>query len=616
MGDFMRLLSFSKRTNQSTRLATTLSLAIVLLTFSALLGVSSFQIYRNFQAQQRVVAMQQQAVASKVADTVSSTTNQIFSTLKATGQTGRPFSLTRAERQSLLNSLLRLQPSFEEVALLDSRGMELMKVSQSQLFDDDDLINHAGTTLFAEVSQQKNYISSIRITGNNQPIMTVATPIQTLFFEFEGALVAQINLEFMWDLVDSLNEGQTGIAYVVDNQGHLIAFPDKNRVIEQENVSHLSLISEFVKQSEMTASTHFQIVQGIDGSSVLSRYVPLGTPNWAVVVEEPVAQAYQPIITNVSISVLGSLLVASLAGLVGIYLARYLTTPLLKLTETTSRIAQGQLDLEAPIEGATEVRHLAQSFNKMVREIRRADQIKDEFLANTSHELRTPLNGIIGLSESLIDGVTGDLSHDTKDNLGLIISSGKRLANLVNDILDFSKIKNNELALQIQPLNVQALTEVVLTLCQPLVGSKSLQLVNGIPPSASTVLADENRLQQVLYNLLGNAIKFTETGQVTVLADSWEVDYLAISISDTGIGIPQEKFNQIFRSFEQADGSTAREYGGTGLGLSVTKQLVQLHGGQIWVESQVGHGSTFTFTLPITTENVIKPDHEAVVRLC
>ncbi|MFP5271094.1 ATP-binding protein [Coleofasciculus sp.] len=235
--------------------------------------------------------------------------------------------------------------------------------------------------------------------------------------------------------------------------------------------------------------------------------------------------------------------------------------------------------------------------------LRQLDQLKDEFLANTSHELKTPLNGIIGIAESLIDGATGTLSDATQFNLSLIVSSGRRLHQLVNDLLDLSQLKHHNLHLNIKPIGIREVTLVVLTISQPLVGNKPVELVNSINPEILPVDADENRVQQILYNLVSNAIKFTEQGTIEVSAAPVN-DMLEIHVIDAGIGIPPDKIDRIFESFEQADGSIARHYGGTGLGLAITKQLVELHGGIIKVESTVGVGSRFTFTLPLSQGKV------------
>ena len=242
-------------------------------------------------------------------------------------------------------------------------------------------------------------------------------------------------------------------------------------------------------------------------------------------------------------------------------------------------------------------------------ELQRLDRLKDEFLANTSHELRTPLNSIIGISESLIEGATGTLPQQTSANLAMIANSGRRLYNLVSDILDFSQILNDNLSLHLKAVGLREVAEIVLVLCRPLVGSKDLQLINNIADDLPAIKADEDRLQQILYNLVGNAIKFTDTGKVEVMASLGKdgdliqtSSLVTITVSDTGIGIPEDKRDRVFESFEQAEGSSSREYGGVGLGLAVTKKLVESHGGSIWLRSTVGKGSHFSFTLPLARE--------------
>jgi two-component system sensor histidine kinase ChiS len=324
--------------------------------------------------------------------------------------------------------------------------------------------------------------------------------------------------------------------------------------------------------------------------------------------------------------VIGGIAIILLAGFTWLMTA-YVLRPVRDLMEGAVLVAGGNLMERVPVRSKDEVGVLAQTFNNMAgqlqesfdtletqnEELQRLDKLKDEFLANTSHELRTPLNGIIGLAESIIDGATGPLRESTTKHLSLIVASGKRLASLVNDILDFSKLKNQAIELQVKPLDVHALSEVVMALSQSLLGNKPLKLVNRTPSDVPLVEADENRVQQILLNLVGNAIKFTDAGEVSVSARS-EGDHLAITIADTGIGIPAEKIDQIFDSFQQADGTVARRYGGTGLGLTVSKQLVELHGGHIDVTSDEGVGSRFTFTLPLADADSSIPLDQPVAK--
>ncbi|XDD45549.1 SpoIIE family protein phosphatase [Leptospira sp. WS39.C2] len=230
------------------------------------------------------------------------------------------------------------------------------------------------------------------------------------------------------------------------------------------------------------------------------------------------------------------------------------------------------------------------------------DKMKDEFLSNTSHELRTPLNGIIGITESLIEGTMGALNNGVTKNLGFIISSAKRLSNLVNDLLDFSMMKNRRFTLSPITLAIQPSIEIVFSLLDRNAKEKGITLISEIPDNTPLVFGDESRIQQILFNLIGNAIKFTDSGTIRITVrpiNNGFVDYLEISISDTGIGITEEDQKKIFSPFSQADASISRNFGGVGLGLSITKNLVELHTGTISVESTPGEGSVFKFTLPL-----------------
>ncbi|NQZ08604.1 MAG: response regulator, partial [Algicola sp.] len=234
---------------------------------------------------------------------------------------------------------------------------------------------------------------------------------------------------------------------------------------------------------------------------------------------------------------------------------------------------------------------------KVLKRLKQVDKLKDVFLANTSHELRTPLNGIIGLAQSLIDGIAGPLPAKAHKSLNMVVTSGKRLSHLIDDILDLSHLKHQRIVLKTEPLDLYRLVEVVLVLSEPLCEGKDLQLVNDVPQNLPTIEADENRLLQILHNLVGNGIKFSHSGGVTVRAKKSDSG-IVVSVMDTGIGIGKDKFATIFNSFEQVDGDNNRAYGGTGLGLSISQQLVALHGGSIDLESTPGEGSTFSFTLP------------------
>jgi PAS domain S-box-containing protein len=474
--------------------------------------------------------------------------------------------------------------------------------------------------------------------------------------QFQGMVGIDILLDSFFKSVEDINIGSTGGVFLADSESGKVF----TRVEELNNIYGFLDIKQRLKSNLYDAGISrniwqpiFQnnvsqvVVTGVDEQAYLVSSRKLEQLPLTIVAYGSKRELYAVLYKNLFFFISIGIIVLGGLTLVSFLIIRKLTTPITHLIEAMKKVKDRKISSSAlgddiikarvSIEGTVETRELGEIFNSMAeqlktsfetleiknKELQRLDKLKDEFLANTSHELRTPLNGIIGLAESLIDGATGKLADNTKTNLAMIVSSGKRLSHLVNDILDFSKLKQKNIELQLKPVGLREIVEVVLTLSQPLVRQKSLQLINAIGPSLPAAHADENRLQQILHNLIGNAIKFTESGRIEISANVVEnlsrfenEIALVVTVSDTGIGIPKNKLDQIFESFEQADGSTAREYGGTGLGLAVTKQLVQLHGGDIWVQSKVGVGSQFSFTLPISADKVeTQPDQLSVISL-
>ena len=240
-------------------------------------------------------------------------------------------------------------------------------------------------------------------------------------------------------------------------------------------------------------------------------------------------------------------------------------------------------------------------------ELKRLSQIKDDFLANTTHELRTPLHGITGIAESIIDHPESNNPAFVRENANLILSSARRLASLVNDILDFSKLRHNNLSINPQAVHLGPLLAMQMRSLEPLVKRKGLTLRADIPQDLPALWVDEDRLAQILLNLLGNAVKFTDHGEIVVQAFRQE-ELIRIAVTDTGIGIPSSKLASIFEAFEQVE-RPGKTRGGTGLGLSITKRLVELHQGRMEVASVLGTGSTFTIFLPKASEEPAPQAH-------
>ena len=235
------------------------------------------------------------------------------------------------------------------------------------------------------------------------------------------------------------------------------------------------------------------------------------------------------------------------------------------------------------------------------RQLEAASRHKSQFLANMSHELRTPLNAILGYTELILDNIYGEVPGKIRDILERLGKSGRHLLGLINDVLDLSKIEAGQLTLSLTDYSMKEVVQMVITAVESLAAEKSLALKVTLPPDLPLGKGDERRLTQVLLNLVGNAIKFTEDGEVLVEVRASDGAFL-VSVADTGPGIAEADQQKIFEEFQQVDSSSTRQKGGTGLGLAIAKKIIELHAGHIGVESSLGKGSTFWFSLPIRVE--------------
>jgi len=252
-----------------------------------------------------------------------------------------------------------------------------------------------------------------------------------------------------------------------------------------------------------------------------------------------------------------------------------------------------------------ELRMQEQVLVEKTRELEVASKAKSEFLAHMSHELRTPLNVVIGFSELMLDGAVGSLNEEHKQCLNDILSSGQQLLSLINDILDLSKIEAGKMELKIRNITLQNIFETLKNEMTPIISRRKQNLEVVIEDALPPVRADEGKVRQVLINLMSNSTKFTPDGghlRVEVFKDN---GWCQVSVIDDGIGIKKKDQKTIFEPFSQLDGLLLSESGGTGLGLAIAKQIIEKHGGRIWVKSEYGKGSQFHFTLPLVIPSTI-----------
>jgi signal transduction histidine kinase len=527
--------------------------------------------------------------------------------------------ITADQRRTDFLRLLSLAPAVSEVSYLDATGREIIRIPRLELEGGRGL-DLTQDSKFVVPHSGKTYVSPVYFRSESEPYMTIAVPEHVA--ADPGVVVVELNLKFVRDVVTGIRVGDTGLAYVVDDHGLLIAHPDLSLVLRKTDLSALPQVSAATTGTVTRGSPSAMTARDVGGRDVLAAFEPVPLTGWSVIVEQPLSEAYAPVVGAVLRSL--ALLAVGLlgAGVAAVVLARSFAGPIRTVRAAATRIGGGALDERIDLRTGDELEELAEEFNHMSQrlresyaslerrvedrtaelavanaQLRAATAAKSQFLANMSHELRTPLNAIIGFSDVLLERMSGELNTKQAEYVRDILDSGKHQLSLINDILDLSKVEAGRMELSLSSVPLAETLESAMTLVRAQAVRCGIELTLAVDPTL-TVTADERKVKQVVLNLLANAVKFTPThGQVALSAR--RVDgAIEIAVRDTGPGISTADQARIFEEFAQARAKGAAAEG-TGLGLTLAQKFVALHGGRIWVDSALGKGSTFTFTLPL-----------------
>src|SRR5262245_20360344 len=596
----------------------------VLMIAGGLIASGVLEIYFRYQESREQLALLQQEAANVAALQIEQFIHDIETAMRAaTKYQDIARQGISADYEFELRRLLYLAPAITEVAAIDADGIAQAHLSRSRAVSSDVPRDFATTPAFQQVRQRRSYFGPVYFVRGSEPYMTIALPIERFATSVAGVLQAEVNLKYVWQVVSAIKQGKAGYAYVVNRSGDLIAHPDISLVLQKLSVAQLSQVKAAFSPDADRIKAKWIISSNLKGGKVISSFAIIPSLDWAVFIERPVEEAYEPLYASMLRTSTLLLIGLGVALLASFFVARRVLGPLRVLGQGVERIGSGDLSFRVDLKTGDEIETLAEEFNKMTAHLKEAQtglerkvaertqaltvanekleeasQLKSQFLANVNHELRTPVSAIIGYGRLVLRETEGQISQLQRENLRDLLHNAERLLNQIDSLLEFSKIEAGKVAVHVEPVGVNEVIQGAISTIEPTLNGANVRIIEKIDSGLPVLNTDREKLRQIVLNLLDNAVKFTERGEIKIAA-SQQNGSLKLVVSDTGIGIEKEELKVIFDEFHRGERSSTGKYRGTGLGLAIAKKLVDLLGGEVAVESEVGKGSIFTVTLPL-----------------
>ncbi|MDO8536984.1 MAG: sensor histidine kinase [bacterium] len=498
-----------------------------------------------------------------------------------------------------------------ELATINLTGKETARFDRSHPGGvlDADLRDVSNSEEFLTARAGKDYIGPVRYVSG-EPTVTIALPARSKNGEGEifSVWIGAVNLSGVRNILQDIILGTTGYLYLVDSSSKVIG-GSLNGPAASADLKDAGIVGSILSGKNFSGPDGQMRYKNFFGEEVVSAGTFMPEFNWGLVVEWPAKEADASVQDLIYKNLVIFILVLVAVVIVSILLATFIVRPIRALEKGTAQVAEGKFDSSVVIKTGDELEELGFAFNKMTVGLKRLEELKNEFVFIAAHELRTPVGAMKGYLTLILDGLAGPITDKTKDFIQKVVNSNQRLIQLVNDLLEVSRSEGGKLTIKVAPVDVVEPIKSVLVELQSLADKASVQMVYEPIASLPKVLADADRVKEVMVNLVGNSIKYMgppkgEAGGSGIVTITHEVQgaNLITHVADTGLGMSKEAQEKLFEKFYRVASDKTKDIQGTGLGLFIVKQIIEKMNGTISAYSESeGRGTTFSFTLPIAS---------------
>ena len=502
-------------------------------------------------------------------------------------------------QELLVDGILASHPAFEEVSFINLQGKETAKRIRGGP-GEYEFFNVSGLDKFTIPRNGKNYIGTVHFTPSG-PALTISAPVKV-----EGAVIqvlaAEVNLSPLFRSISAARLGFSGYLTIFDRDGTFLANYERSGISPGSNFFGWSRISQVIQNQMFSGMERGDIYESpFGGTPVAGAGKKISSLGWLVFAEWPLADA-DTVILDIRSQILSLILfsIAAVLILAPLFAAR-MVKPIRALQDGAREIERGNFAGRVAIKTDDELEELGESFNHMAAGLKQLQELKNEFTFIAAHELRTPVTAIKGFLSMVFEGDAGVISEKLKQYLDPVRQANDRLIRLVNDILEIARSEAGRLKIDVSPCDMEKCVQSILTEVRPLADEKKISLQYEAMPDIPQILADELRLKEIITNFVSNAIKYNNEGGWVKISHEFKDNILVTSVADNGFGMSRDEQKKVFEKFFRSDAAKIKSIQGTGLGLFITKELVEKMGGKVWFSSEEGQGTTFNFSLRIAS---------------